>query len=154
MALTCQALVILQACTRHASFDSCSRGLNPKPLNPKPKTQTPNTLHPKPKPLNPKPAGSQVEGIRSLHEQIPQTQRVLSTHMGNTYPNHKGNYYYRNHTLHHIGTLDPLGKHAFLSYAVYVWVHRQPGRQSPNFDMCLSLSEFECRSKAPKPQSD
>ena len=37
------------------------------------------------------------------------TQRVLSTHMGNTYPNHKGNYYYRNHTLYHIGTLDPLG---------------------------------------------
>ena len=29
--------------------------------------------------------------------------------MGNTYPNHKGNYYYRNHTLYHIGTLDPLG---------------------------------------------
>ena len=29
--------------------------------------------------------------------------------MGNTYPNHKGNYYYRNHTLCHIGTLDPLG---------------------------------------------
>ena len=37
-------------------------------------------------------------------------QRVLSTHMGNTYPNHKGNYYYRNHTLYHIGTLDPLGR--------------------------------------------
>ena len=37
------------------------------------------------------------------------TQRVLSTHMGNTYPNHKGNYYYRNHTLYHIATLDPLG---------------------------------------------
>ena len=32
--------------------------------------------------------------------------------MGNTsYPNHKGNYYYRNHTLYHIGTLDPLGIH-------------------------------------------
>ena len=30
--------------------------------------------------------------------------------MGNTYPNHKGNYYYRNHTLCHIGTLDPLGR--------------------------------------------
>ena len=29
--------------------------------------------------------------------------------MGNTYPNHKGNYYYINHTLYHIGTLDPLG---------------------------------------------
>ena len=29
--------------------------------------------------------------------------------MGNTYPNPKGNYYYRNHTLYHIGTLDPLG---------------------------------------------
>ena len=29
--------------------------------------------------------------------------------MGNTYPNRKGNYYYRNHTLYHIGTLDPLG---------------------------------------------
>ena len=29
--------------------------------------------------------------------------------MGNTYPNHKGNYYYRNHTLYHTGTLDPLG---------------------------------------------
>ena len=28
--------------------------------------------------------------------------------MGNTYPNHNGNYYYRNHTLYHIGTLDPL----------------------------------------------
>ena len=38
------------------------------------------------------------------------TQRVLSTHMGYTYPNHKGNYYYRNHTLYHIGTLDPLGE--------------------------------------------
>ena len=36
-------------------------------------------------------------------------QRVLSTHMGNTYPNHKGHYYYSNHTLYHIGTLDPLG---------------------------------------------
>ena len=36
-------------------------------------------------------------------------QGVLNTHMGNTYPNHKGNYYYRNHTLYHIGTLDPLG---------------------------------------------
>ena len=33
------------------------------------------------------------------------TQGVLSTHMGSTYPNHKGNYYYRNHTLYHIGTL-------------------------------------------------
>ena len=32
-------------------------------------------------------------------------QRVLSTHMGNTYPNHKGHYYYRNHTLYHIGVL-------------------------------------------------
>ena len=30
--------------------------------------------------------------------------------MGNTYPNHKGNSYYRNHTLYHIGTSDPLGK--------------------------------------------
>ena len=29
--------------------------------------------------------------------------------MGNTYPNHEGNFYYRNHTLYHIGTLDPLG---------------------------------------------
>ena len=29
--------------------------------------------------------------------------------MGNTYSNHKGNYYYRNHTLYHVGTLDPLG---------------------------------------------
>ena len=29
--------------------------------------------------------------------------------MGNTYLNHKGNYYYNNHTLYHIGTLDPLG---------------------------------------------
>ena len=29
--------------------------------------------------------------------------------MGNTHPNHKGNYYYRNHTLYNIGTLDPLG---------------------------------------------
>ena len=29
--------------------------------------------------------------------------------MGNTYPNHKGNYYYRNHALYHIGTLDRLG---------------------------------------------
>ena len=37
------------------------------------------------------------------------TQRVLSTHMGNTYPNHKGNDNYINHTLYHIGTLDPLG---------------------------------------------
>ena len=37
------------------------------------------------------------------------SQRVLSTHMGYTYPNHKGNYYYKNHTLYHIGTLDPLG---------------------------------------------
>ena len=37
------------------------------------------------------------------------SQRVPSTHMGNTYPNHKGDYYYRNHTLYHIGTLDPLG---------------------------------------------
>ena len=37
-------------------------------------------------------------------------QRVLSTHMGNIYPNHKGNYYYRNHTLYHMGTLDPLGR--------------------------------------------
>ena len=36
------------------------------------------------------------------------SQRVLSTHMGNTYPNHNGNYYYRNHTLYCIGTLDPL----------------------------------------------
>ena len=36
-------------------------------------------------------------------------QRVLSIHMGYTYPNHKGNYFYRNHTLYHIGTLDPLG---------------------------------------------
>ena len=37
------------------------------------------------------------------------SQRVLRTHMGYTYPNHKRNYYYRNHTLYHIGTLDPLG---------------------------------------------
>ena len=35
------------------------------------------------------------------------SQKVLSTHMGNPYPNHTGNYYYRNHTLYHIGTLDP-----------------------------------------------
>ena len=41
----------------------------------------------------------------SLH-----TQRVPSTHMGNPYPDHKGNYHYRNHTLYHIGTLDPLGQ--------------------------------------------
>ena len=33
--------------------------------------------------------------------------------MGNPYPNHKGNYYYRNHTLYHIGTLDPLGLPSF-----------------------------------------
>ena len=39
-----------------------------------------------------------------------QTQRVLSTHMGYTYPNHKGNYYYRKPTLYHIGTLDRLGE--------------------------------------------
>ena len=26
-------------------------------------------------------------------------QRVLSSHMGYTYPNHRGNHYYRNHTL-------------------------------------------------------
>ena len=37
------------------------------------------------------------------------TQRVLSTNIGNTYPNHNGSYYYRNHTLYHISTLDPLG---------------------------------------------
>ena len=37
------------------------------------------------------------------------SQRVLGTHMGNTYPNHEGNYYYRNHTFYHVGTLDPLG---------------------------------------------
>ena len=30
--------------------------------------------------------------------------------MGNTYPNHKGNYYNRNHTLYHLSTLDPLGR--------------------------------------------
>ena len=30
-------------------------------------------------------------------------------HMGYSYPNHKGNYYYRNPTLYHIGTLDSLG---------------------------------------------
>ena len=29
------------------------------------------------------------------------TQRVLSTNIGNTYPSHKGSYYYRNHTLYH-----------------------------------------------------
>ena len=33
-----------------------------------------------------------------------------STNVGNTYPNHKGSYYYRNHTLYHIRTLGPLGK--------------------------------------------
>ena len=38
-----------------------------------------------------------------------QSQRVLSTNIGNTYPNHEGSYYYRNHTLYHISTLDPLG---------------------------------------------
>ena len=36
-------------------------------------------------------------------------QRVLSTNIGKTYSNHKGSYYYRNHTLYHISTLDPLG---------------------------------------------
>ena len=37
------------------------------------------------------------------------SQRVLKTNIGNTYPNHKGSYYYRNHTLYHVSTLDPLG---------------------------------------------
>ena len=41
------------------------------------------------------------------------SQRVLSTHMGNTYPNQKGNSYYKNHTLYHIGTLDPFGYSRF-----------------------------------------
>ena len=47
--------------------------------------------------------GLDLIGLRCL------AQRVLSTHTGNTYPNHKGNYYYRDHTLYHIGTLDLLG---------------------------------------------
>ena len=47
---------------------------------------------------------------RAVQLSSARTQRVLSTHMGYTYPNHKGNYYYRNPTLYHIGTLDPLGK--------------------------------------------
>ena len=33
--------------------------------------------------------------------------------MGKTYPDHKGNYYYRNHTSYHIVTLDPLGLGTF-----------------------------------------
>ena len=48
-------------------------------------------------------------GVQTLGASVRHTQRVLSTDMGNTYPSHKGNYYYRNHTLYHIGTLDPLG---------------------------------------------
>ena len=36
--------------------------------------------------------------------------------MGNTYPNHKGNYYYRNHTLYHVGTLDPLDEASLSPY--------------------------------------
>ena len=44
---------------------------------------------------------------KAIREWIRGSQRVLSTHMGNPYPNHQGNYYYRNHTLYHIGTLDP-----------------------------------------------
>ena len=58
-------------------------------------------------------------------------QRVLSTHMGYTYPNHKGNYYYRNHTLYHIGTLDPLG----LVYASKVEQRkdRHLGKNGKNF---------------------
>ena len=62
------------------------------------------------KPPNPKPDMC-WSGVHVMQEVCIQslTQRVLSTHMGYTYPNHKGNYYYRNHTLYHIGTLDPLG---------------------------------------------
>ena len=54
------------------------------------------------------------------------TQRVLSTHMGNTYPNHKGSYYYRNHTLYHISTLDPLGYRALQQQ-----LHKPVCRQKP-----------------------
>ena len=53
--------------------------------------------------------GPQVRPRTLCRRRRSQTQRVLGTLMGNTYPNHKGNYYYRNHTLYHIGTLDPLG---------------------------------------------
>ena len=40
---------------------------------------------------------------------VKRSQSVLSTPMGYTYPNHKRNCYYGNHTLYHIGTLDPSG---------------------------------------------
>ena len=36
-------------------------------------------------------------------------QRVQTTHIGHTYPNHKGSDYYKNQALCHIGILDALG---------------------------------------------
>ena len=40
------------------------------------------------------------------------TQRVLGTVMGDAFPNHISNSYYRNPTFYYIGTLHPLGKDA------------------------------------------
>ena len=50
-----------------------------------------------------------AECLRTVQGLGFKAQSVLSTNIGNTYPNHKGSYYYGNHTLYHIGTLDPLG---------------------------------------------
>ena len=43
------------------------------------------------------------------------SQRVLSTYIGDTYPNHNSNSYYRNPTFYYAGTLDPLGIRVFRS---------------------------------------
>ena len=89
--------------------------------------------------------------------------------MGNTYPNHKGNYYYRSHTLYHIGTLDPLGNKASLgawlsdrcwsdvqpasssAVAVEAFYRDQASRRPSGFKLllgCTSLlsPEFRCWS--------
>ena len=51
----------------------------------------------------------QVREVSRIQIGFELSQRVLSTNMGYTYPSNKANHYYRNHTLHHIGALDPLG---------------------------------------------
>ena len=78
-----------------------------------------------------------VHGISKSSENIWQfpkiSQRVLSTHVGYTYPNHKGSYYYRNHTLYHIGTLDPLGRGPQFGPQYITVVIIGPQNDTPNF---------------------
>ena len=72
--------------------------------------------------------------------------------MGSTYPNQKGNDYYRNHTLYHIGTLDPLGlKHRIQASWVFAPIGLATGWKQRSCKDGELLARAETRiQKGPK----